>query len=154
MHRSGKVNIEKPEKILTIKTISTVHFIGAIVEGDVEYAELPGLLGNNITILGVNGQSMQDLNYLLYIFGDNTYDNSDIDLDSYKSDVLMDFSDELWAHQINSIGQYRLDLSGLEIPINTENYTFYLALQNLSTTSKIANAAGAVQFDIKYSLRN
>ncbi len=153
MRRSGKVNIEKPEKILTVKTISTQHFIGAIVENDIEYAILTGLEGNNITILGVNGQCMQDLEYLLYFFGDSSFDNSNIDLDSYKSDILMDFSDELWAHQINSTGQYRLDLSGLDIPINTSNYTLYLGLQNLSPTAKIANVSGGVQFDIKYSLR-
>jgi len=154
MRRSGKVNIEKPEKILTVRTVSTQHFIGAIVENDIEYAVLTGLLGNNITILGVNGQSMQNLEYLLYFFGDSSYDNSNIDIDSYKSDVLMDFSDELWAHQINSTGQWRLDLSGLAIPINTSDYTLYMGLQNLSPTAKNAGSAGGVQFDIKYSLRN
>jgi len=154
MRRSGKVNIEKPEKILTLKTVSTQHFIGAIVEGDDERVALTGLAGNNITILGVNGQSIQNLKYLLYFFGDSSYDSSNIDVDSYKSDVLMDFSDDLWAHQINFTGQWRLDLSGIEIPINTTNYTLYMSLQNLSTTSKIAGSLGAVQFDIKYSLRN
>jgi len=154
MRRSGKVNIDKPERILTANTVSTVHFIGAIVENDDERAVLTGLAGNNITILGVNGQSMQNLKYLLYFFGSDIYDSSNIDLDSYKSDVQMDFSDELWAHQINATGQWRLDLSGLDIPINTSNYTLYMSLQNLSTTAKIAGVPGAVQFDIKYSLRN
>lgn len=154
MRRSGKVNIEKPEKILTVRTVSTTHFTGAIVEGDHEKEAITGLAGNNIKIIGVNGQSMQNLDYLLNIWGSSLYDNSNIDVDSYKSDVQMDFSDELWAHQINAAGQWRLDLSGLSIPVNTSDYTLYLSLQNLDTTAKIAGAAGGVQFDIKYVLES
>lgn len=154
MRRSGKVVIEKPERILTISTDKDIHFITAITENDHATAEISGLAGNNITIIGVNGQSIQNLKYLLYIWGSADYDDSNLNFDDFKSDIQMDFSDDLSAHQINDTGQWRLDRSELNIPVNTEDYTLYLSLQNLSTTTKTAGALGAVQFDIKYSLRN
>ena len=150
---SGRVAIQKPEQIHMVSTLSTVNFTGALAMYAHETTTLTGLLANKINIRGINGQSVQDLKYKLWIWGDDSYDSSAIDSNSYITDIVLDFSDTLSAGRIASAGTYKLDIDRLERSVTTENKTLYLSLQNLSPVAKIAGASGAVQFDIKYALR-
>lgn len=153
MQSSGRVVVQKPEKIHTLSTVSTLHFTGAIAMNAQEMESIAGLLGNKINIKGVNAQSMQELKLRLIIWASDEFDNTNLDTDSYVSDVVLDFTDELSAFRIASAGQYRLDVGGLDIPLTTENLILYCSLQNVSPTSKLAGSSGAVQLDVKYALR-
>lgn len=153
MQSSGRVVVHKPEKIHTLYTNSVLHFTGAIAMYAHEAESIIGLLNNNINIKGVNAQSMQKLKYRLIIWGSDEFDSADINADSYVSDVVLDFTDELSAFQIASAGQYRIDVGGLDIPLTTQNLILYCSLQNLSPTAKLAGSSGAVQLDLKYALR-
>lgn len=150
---SGKSNISKPERITLFSTNKDTHFTGALAMNAKEDESITGLLANSIMIRGVNAQSIQNLKYRLIFWGSSEFDNADTNIDSYVSDVVLDFTDTLSAFRIAGAGQYYLDVGGLEIPLNTANLTLYCSLQNLSATSKLAGSTGAVQFDIKYGLR-
>lgn len=153
MQRSGRIVVQKPEEINILSTDSALHFTGTIAMNSHEEESISGLLGNEISILGVNGQSMQKLKYRLIIWGGSGFDSTTLNSDSYVSDVVLDFTDELSAFQIGAANQYRLDVGGLDIPLTTRNLILYCSLQNLSPTAKLAGSSGAVQFDIKYGLR-
>lgn len=153
MKSSGRVVVWKPEEIRYISTDMNNHFTGIIAMNDHEQESVPGLKGNKITIKGVNGQSQQKLKYRLIFWGGSGFNSINLNNDSYVSDVVLDFTDELSAFRISAANQYRLDVGGLDIPLTTENNILYCSLQNLSSISKLAGLPGAVQFDIKYTLR-
>jgi len=150
---SGRIAVQKPEQIHMLSTLSTVQFTGALAMYAHETASLSGLLANKISLKGVNGQSVQNLKYKLWVWGDGNYDSAQIDSNSYITDIILDFSDTLTAGRIASAGTYKLDIDKLERSITTVNKTLYMSLQNLSPISKIAGASGAVQLDLKYALR-
>jgi len=150
---SGRVSVQKPEQIHMVSTLSTAHFTGALAMYAHETVSISGLLANKINIRGVNGQSVQNLKYKLWVWGDDGFDSTDIDSNSFITDIVLDFSDTLSAGRIASSGTYKLDVDRLERTVTTENKTLYLSLQNLSPIAKIAGSSGAVQFDIKYALR-
>lgn len=153
MQSSGRVVVQKPEKIHILNTVSTLHFTGALAMNAQETESVAGLLGNVISIMGVNAQSVQKLKFRLIFWASDEFDNTNLDTDSYVSDVVLDFTDTLVAFRIGSANQYYIDVRKLDIPFTTENKTLYCSLQNLSPTAKLAGASGAVQLDIKYALR-
>jgi len=153
MLESGRIAVRKPEQIVTISTDANQHFTDALAYGEYEKESLSGLLSNKINIVGVNIQSMQNLKYRLAFFSNADFDSTDLNKDSWVSDVLLDLSSSISPFQLGGAGQWRLDIGALDIPLTTTNYTLYIALKNESATPKLAGSAGAVQIDIKYSLR-
>ncbi len=125
-----------------------------------ETENLTGLLSNKIRIVAINGQSKQALKYRLIFWGSvNTLSTTNLDNDTFLTDVVMDFTDTLSTFQVDSggglVNQYYLDISALEALYedSESSYTLHISLQNKSAVAKIAGAAGEVQFDIKYAMR-
>jgi len=155
------VNIQKSEKIIVLSTDKDTHFTGALNQNFMETELFTSeLVSNKIRIVAINGQSMQPLKYRLIFWGSSaTQNTTDLDSDTYLTDVVMDFSDTLSTFQIDTgaglVNQYYLDVSALEglYECFDGNYSMYVSLQNMSPVAKLAGAAGAVQFDIKYALR-
>lgn len=154
MQESGRVDVHKSEKIETYSTVSTLHFTGAIALYGNETENITGLSSNKMTIKDINIQSMQPLIWLLQFYGSDGFDDTDLDADSYLSEIELDMTEEP-AFRVNNAGQYKLNLNGLEILYEDYDKTneLHLMLQNNSATSKISGTTGAVQLDIKVSPR-
>jgi len=155
-----KVNVQKSERIESISTDKDTHFTESIDQYYKEDEDISGLISNKVFIRGINIQSIQPLKYRLIFWSkENTKDSTDLDNDTYISDVILDLSDTTSAFRIKDSGgsfnQYYLDMTGLNIPYEDKdsNYKLHLSLQNLSVTSKNAGSTGAVQIDIKYAPR-
>lgn len=150
---------EQPEKLSTSSLSSGTSFNQALSINQIQTIHIPGLVANKIKIIAVNGQSKQNLKYRLIFWSSQTANSTNLDTDTYVTDVILDFSDPLSAFQIDTggglVNQYYLDVSGLDALYEDadETVTLHMSLQNLSDTSKIAGANGAVQFDIKYVMR-
>lgn len=155
MIRTGRTDVNKSEQIVFIKTVSTVHFTGAITQYDHEMENLIGLITNRIYIREINIQSMQPLRFNLIFWQSSDGPDTNIDSDSFKSNVLLDMSDGITPFRINNAGQYYLDVDDLNILYEDTNVTqtLHVSLQNLSPTAKTAGSAGAVQIDIGYAPR-
>lgn len=152
-------SIEKSTLPITLSTSSTnaaTGFVGALAMNFIETIHVPGLSGNKMKILAINGQSVQALKYRLIFWSSVTANTTNIDTDKYVTDVVMDFTDNLSTFQIDTggglVNQYYLDVSDL-LALYTDDdqtVTLHVSLQNLSPVAKIAGALGAVQFDFKY----
>ncbi len=154
--------VEKSETPYTLSSTSSTagtSFTNALAMNFMQTINLPGLVANKIKIIAVNGQSKQNLKYRLIFWSSSTANNTNIDNDKYVTDVVMDFTDILSTFQIDTggglVNQYYLDVSGLESLYEDEDetVTLHVSLQNISPISKLANAAGAVQFDFKYVMK-
>jgi hypothetical protein len=149
-------SIEKSTLPITISTDSTLHFTGALDIYETETVHIAGLEGNKLKIMAINGQSIQALKYRLIFWSSVTANTTNVNTDKFVTDVVMDFSDNLSAFQIDTggglVNQYYLDISDL-VALYTDDdqtVTLHVSLQNLSSVAKIAGALGAVQFDFKY----
>ena len=118
---------------------------------------LSGLSDDRIVIKELNVQSVQNLKYKLWFWSNNTFDNVSLDVDSYRTSVLIDLtnSNNETVDRLNNANQYYLDIRGLSILYEDldESNEIHCSLQNLSKTAKIAGSLGAVQLDIAYTPR-
>lgn len=148
-------DISKSEKISIIETDKDTHFTTAIVRFEHETESLTGLSDNRIFIRGVNIQSDQPLKFRLIFWTKSTFEDTDLDDDSYIDDVILDMSDNDNAFRINNANQYYLNVSDLNILYEDKDSSneVHCSLQNLSPIDKNAGATGEVQLDIKYAPR-
>jgi len=149
-----QADISKAEKIEILSTISTVHFTESIVMNAHESENITGLVGNRYMIRSINIQSIQPLKFMLEFYGQDTFDNTDIDVDSFIDHVEIDMT-SYPAFRVNNTNQYKLNVGSLEILYEDYDATkeLHISLHNLSPTAKIAGVSGAVQMDIKVSPR-
>lgn len=154
MQESGRVEVSKAEKIEIYSTVSTIHFTGAISLYANESENLTGLLSNKYTIKDINIQSMQPLIWLLQFYGDDGFDDTNLDTDSFLDEIELDMTEDP-AFRVNNANQYKLNFSGLEMLYEDYDRTkeLHIMLQNQSATAKLAGVNGAVQIDIKMSPR-
>lgn len=152
--RSNPQDITKAEKIEIISTDKDTHFTESIAINAHEKENLTGLATSKYMIRGVNIQSDQALKYRLILWGSNTFDSTDLDVDTYIDDVELDMTASP-AFRINSTGQYYLNVGDLQIIYEDYDGTreLHVSLQNQSGTAKNAGASGEVQLDIKMSPR-
>ena len=150
-----QADVSKSEKISIIETDKDVHFTGAITQFNQETENLTSLTDNRIFIRGINAQSKQKLKYRLTFWTKDTFEDTDINVDSYIDDVILDFTDDNSTFRINNANQYYLNISDLGILYEDDDSTneIHCSLQNLSATSKNAGATGEIQIDIKYAPR-
>lgn len=146
--------VSKAEEIEIINTDKDIHFTETITINNQEKENITGLLGNKYLIRGVNVQSDQQLKYRLIFWGKDTFDDTDLDINSYIDDVELDFTSTS-AFQIGSTGQYYLNVGSLDILYEDADNTkeLHISLQNLSAVSKNSGSTGEVQLDIKMSPR-
>lgn len=152
--RSNPQDITKAEKIEIVSTDKDTHFTGSIAINTQEKENLTGLATNRYMIRGVNIQSDQLLKYRLVFWGSDTFDSTDLNLDTYIDDVELDMTVSP-AFRINNTGQYYLNVGDLQIIYEDYDGTreLHIGLQNESATAKNAGATGEVQLDIKMSPR-
>lgn len=138
--------------ITFLSTDTKGYFRSAIAQNTKEDANISGLQGNHIHVLAVIIQALEQLSYRVLFWTKDTFDDVDIDQDSYVDHVDLDLPN--LGVQIAGAGQFylaqRLDPPLLYID-QDETRELHVSLENLSAASKTAGADGEVKLTFAYS---
>ena len=126
------------------------NFTGAIAQNANEKESLTGLEANELTIVSIGIQSDQPLNYRLWIFETDAFEDTDLDVDSFLE--FVDFDLVTNNVQLGAANQYYYAITNLNIDYKDldETNELHIALENLSATAKNAGATGEVKVQVKY----
>ena len=75
-----------------LRSNSTLHFTGSLVQDGTESEDIGGLLSNRITIVRLSLQARQRLIYSLSLFGADTFTQADLDKDYLLGAVKFDLT--------------------------------------------------------------
>ena len=139
-----------------IVTDKDTHFTGALAQYEAETENIAGLVKNKIRVRSVTILSDQQLSYRLHFYSKDTFDDADLDKDTYLGSVDLDLESE--GVQYKNTGKWILTVFPLahfsqtliEYIDEDETKELHLSLENLSTTSKSAGTAGEVVIKIIY----
>lgn len=139
------------EVFYTIKTDKDSHFTGSIAQYAKEDESLVGLITNKIDITGIAIYSDQNIKYKVLFFSKDTFDDSDLDLESYNAQVNLNLPVDGFLFG----STYYMDVNGLEIQYEDEDVTneLHLSLYNCGGLGKTAGANGEVVIKVTYSPR-
>ena len=146
--------IAKDSKIVyNLTSDKDSHFSSGINQNATEEENLTGLISNRIRINSISIQSDQSLDYRVILFSTDGFANTDLDLDTFQSDVEINIPSYGW--RIAGANQYYMVVNGLAIDYEDEDATYelHVALQNLSATAKNAGATGEVVLRFTYEER-
>jgi hypothetical protein len=150
----NKLNTKGDKLQLALRADKDTHFTGGIVQNAKEDENLTGLLNNKIRVTGVSIQADQALKFKVLFWTTDTFDDIDLDLDTFCGEVELDLS--LEGFQIGGSGQYYLDMRGLDIDYRDADSSneLHVSLMNLSAAAKNAGATGEVALEIYYEQRD
>jgi len=141
-------NLEKAVKsdVTFLKTDANGVFLSEIVQNAKEDADLSGLTSNAVAILAVIIQGKEQLSYRVIFWSKDTFDNANLDEDTYIDHVDLDLSN--LGIQIAGAGQFyltqRLDPPLLYID-EDKSRELHVSLQNIDATTKTAGVDGQVR---------
>ncbi|GAJ04492.1 unnamed protein product, partial [marine sediment metagenome] len=95
------------------------HFTDAILTNAKEDENLIGLLSSKIRIVGLAIQSVQQLHYRAIFWRRDTFENADLDIDSFISEQELDLT--AIGYQIAGAGQWYGALTSLNIDCEDED---------------------------------
>jgi hypothetical protein len=135
--------------IWTVRSDKDTHFTGAIAQNAKEDENLTGMAANKIRIKRVTCQSDENLAWEIQLWETDTFDDVDLDLDSYKASVIWAAAD---AMQIGAANQWYYDSGALDIPCEDLDGTFelHISLCNRSAAAKTAGANGEFIVMVEY----
>jgi len=136
-----------------IQTDKDVHFTQEILQNQCEN-EILNLPTNKCVIDGITIQSKQPLNYKLIIFGNNYFNNSNMNIEKFIGSIDLDMTQSP-TFRIDNSNQYRLNSEDLNLFYTDYNETnkLYISLMNMSITPKLNGVDGEIQINIKISPR-
>ncbi|MFZ2938543.1 MAG: hypothetical protein WA066_07595 [Candidatus Omnitrophota bacterium] len=133
--------------LVLIKSDKDTHFTEARIQNaqETESVSLPADITANryheLYIESISIQADQNLEWDVYFWSSDEFDNTDLDLDAALFVVNFPATAQ---KQIAGAGQYRIDdLVGMPYPIPTDN-KIHISLCNRSDTAKNAGATGEV----------
>lgn len=137
----------------TLKSDKDDHFTGALTTGNKEDENLVGLLGNKAIITNIAIQADQALDLWLMFWRKDSFEDSDLDVDTFIGAVELDLS--TFGRQVGGAGQYYMSLEGVDLEYEDEDgsHELHVSLYNADTTSKNAGATGQCVVFLKYELR-
>lgn len=138
----------------TITTDKDAHFTGSLAQYAKEDENLTGLLGNKIRINKVAIQADQNLDFYLFFWRKNTFDDTNLNKDAFIGMIELDLG--TLGLQVGGTGQYYLSAEALEFDYEDEDKAneLHVSLYNASAAAKNAGATGEVVCHITYELRS
>lgn len=138
-------------KFYPIISDKDVHFTGAIAQNGMETesldldSHLQSIGVNEIFIRSVSVQSKENLEWDVYLFGDNNFNNTDLDLDRFTDNFNFPLTSGL---QIGGANQYYYPSpsNNIQIPYKDEDLTskMHVGLVCRTAGGKSAGTAGQV----------
>lgn len=142
---------DEPEKIIT--SDRTLHFTNQLVKNESENENISGLSTNTCIINGISVQSKQALIYKLMLWKKNTFNNIDMNLDTYIGCIDIDLTSKDTIKMENN--PYRLNIEDIRFiyqDLDSTN-TLHISLLNMSDEIKKSGIDGEIKLDIKVSPR-
>lgn len=139
--------------IIFVRSLKGTHFTGAIAQNaqEAESIAIPDVRNTNEFIIeAVSLQSDQQLDWDIFLWGTDGYDNTDLDLDFFVEFVSFATSD---GKQIAGAGQFYYASSGLNIPYKDLDGTGELHLSLVNRNASAKNAGGTGEVVIVVSMR-
>jgi hypothetical protein len=151
--QTTEVTVSSTQRGHSVRSDKDTNFTGAIAQYAKEDENLTGLLMNKIRITGVSLQSDENLSYRVIFWKTDGFDNTDLDLDSYCGETIIDLPAD--GFRIGGANQYYLDMRGLDIDYEDDDasYEIHVSLQCLTAAGKSAGAAGEVVIEVYYEPR-
>lgn len=136
---------------IIVKSDKDLHFTGALIQNAREDESLVIRQGevNRGQIESISIIADQNLAFDVFIFEDQNFSNTDMDVDSF-----VDYEPFTVASgvQIAGAGSFYYGTSGLDIPYTAGDGRIHVSLVNRSATTKTAGAAGEVVVKIGYKI--
>lgn len=141
------------ETFYTIRSGKDSAFTGALGQYAKEDENLTGMITNKARITGLTLQSDQQLKFKVLFWSKDTFDDSNLDLDTLIGEVDVDLT--VYGWQIDGTGTWYMDMRDLLIDYMDEDNTneLHISLMNMSGTGKVAGANGEVVIQVTYSPR-
>ena len=132
--------------IYTISSDKDLHFTDTIAQNGVEKENITGLRSDRIRISRITIQSDQRLLFQVLFYGKDTFEQADMDDDSFIDAVELNLPQYGIQQTTN---QWRLDVKDLDVNYVDQDGTkeLHVVLKNLSPTDKNGGATGEVKID-------
>jgi hypothetical protein len=133
--------------LVFIRSDITAHFTGALITNAMESETIafPQTIAgtNEVIIEGIILQSIQNLDWDVFMWTSIEYDNTSLNVDSFLDYITLPSS---MGKSIGGAGQYYYSATGLQTRYKDLDGTkkLHISIVNRSATSKIAGANGAV----------
>ena len=133
--------------IHTIASDKDSHFTEAIAKNGVERENITGLRSDRTRIVEARIQAVQQLFFEVLLYATDAFEEADLDSDRFIGSI--EFNLPIYGFQQTPTTQWRLDVKGLNIDYIDVDKTkeIHAVLKNLSPTSKIGDASGAVKVE-------
>jgi hypothetical protein len=133
----------------TIRSDKDVNFIAALVQNAKTDANLTGFSGNKGIIRRIKVQSDQDLDWDIFLWKTDTFDDVDLDLDSFCGRYKFSAAQ---GEQIAGANQYYYDSGPMELEYEDLDGTseLHVSVVNRNAVAKIAGANGELIVDVEY----
>ncbi len=131
------------QPVAIISSDKDVDFIGALAQNAGANANLTGLPDNDGVIASLSLLADQALAFEVQFYSRDTFDNADLDLDTYLGSYRFAEGDGL---QVAGAGSFKFDVSHLDLPYRDVDGTLelHVKLVNRSAAAKNAGATGEV----------
>ena len=141
------------ETFYLIRSDKDSHFTGALGQYAKEDENLVGMITNKGRISGITLESDQQLWYKVLIWSKDTFDDTDLDLDTLIGEIDMKLN--IYGWQVNGTGTWYMDMRNLAVDIMDEDNSneLHISLMNMSGTGKAAGSSGEVVVQVTYSPR-
>ena len=141
------------EALYTIRSDKDTNFTGALGQYAKEDENLTGIITNKIGIYGLSIVSDQQLKYKVLLWSKDTFDDSDLDLDEFITEIDADLT--VYGWQVDGTGPWRMSIGNLTTGYRDDDNTneLHISLMNMSGTGKVAGASGEVVLELTYSPR-
>jgi len=151
-----QITATAPKRVFyTIETDKDSHFTASLATGNKEDENISGLLSNKIAITSIAIQADQALDFWVFFWKNDQFDNTDLDEDAFIAARELDLS--TYGKQVGGSGQYYMSLELEDTPIlyqdEDETNELHISLFNADATSKNAGATGEVKIWLSYDLR-
>lgn len=132
---------DKPAAI--ISSDKDVDFTGALAQNAGANANVVGLPDNEGVIASLSVLADQQLAYEVQFYRSDTFDNADLDLDTYLGSYRFAEGDGL---QVAAAGSFKYDVSHLDLPYVDVDGTreLHIKLVNRSAAAKNAGVTGEI----------
>ena len=136
-----------------VRSDKDLNFTEAFGQYAKEDENLTGLITNKIGINSISIQADQKLKFKVLFWSKDTFDDTDLDLDTYLGDADLDLT--VYGHQVDGSNQWYMNTTNILLDYIDEDNTneLHVSLMNMGGTGKTAGATGEVVIQITYGPR-
>ena len=135
------------EALYIVRSDKDDNFTGALGQYAKEDENLTGMITNKARITGLTLLSDQQLKFKVLFWSKDTFDDNNLDLDTFLGEVDVDLT--VYGWQVNGIGPWRMSIENLAIGYRDDDSTneLHISVMNMSGTGKKVFVSGLGDVD-------